>query len=110
MPQEIRAIKIDDSELGKRYRESLKLSNEIPDGWVAFAYPGKFIGTGDTAEDAMHMAKMRLRSQKKKFLEKNPEEDWDCFAKNRREKLDKVHDKLGIKLDSTWNEDNIEKK
>lgn len=89
---------------------SYEVEQALQDGYLAFAYPGKFVGWGETMEEALHMARMRLRSVRKKFLETHHKEgEWHMYATNRHEKMDKLHDLRGIKLESTWNEENVDK-
>jgi len=89
---------------------SCKVDDSLIEGYLAFAYPGKFVGFGITMEEALLMAKMHYRNAKKRFLEKETETSWLDFATDRQSKMDAVHEKWGIREKSTWNEDSIEKK
>jgi len=85
------------------------VEDALKDGYLAFAYPGKFLGYGETMEEALLMCKIRLRKVKNKYLEHHTEDEWCSFANSRGDKIDVAHSKWGIKDESTWNIDNLDK-
>lgn len=101
MPQ---MIKVFDSSKYDEY----DLEESLGKGYLAFAYPGKFLGFGETMEEALVMARMRLRNQRTKFLENHTEHDWAVWACKRTQKMDEVHSRFGIKKQSTWNVDDVD--
>lgn len=87
-----------------------EVADELKDGYLAFTYPGKFIGYGETMEEALIMARMRYRSAKKSFLDTGEtESSWVAWMKDREYKMNVIHEKWGIKDESTWNVDNVDK-
>ena len=85
----------------------------IKERYVAFAYPGMYVGCGETMEEALQMAKMRLRNIKNKFLETHIdaiEADWTAHARDRQHKIEEVYRKMGLTKESVWASDNVEKK
>jgi len=97
-----------------------KVEDSLIEGYLAFAYPGKFCGFGATMEEALVMAKVRYRNAKKRFIEKSDafrdgdvtviELHWINWAKDRESKMNDAHSKWGIKEKFTWSEDTIDKK
>ncbi len=89
--------------------EEYELEDSLHEGYLAFAYPGKFLGFGDSWTEALVMARMRLRNQRTKFLEDHTEEEWAVWACKRTIKMNEVHSRFGIKKQSTWNADDVDK-
>jgi hypothetical protein len=85
-----------------------RVDAELLNGYLAFAFPGKYLGYGVTMEEALTMACLRLRNQKDKYLEDHSEREWHTFANERAAKIDIAHDKFGIKSESTWNIENVD--
>lgn len=111
MPKKITATKINGGKTEQKYREALNIQEDVEGEWISFAYPGKYVGTGETMEEAMYMAKSRYRADKKRFLStKNGlvENDWLAYAEERGKKIANVHEKMGISHKSVWNEENTE--
>ncbi|MHA2064815.1 MAG: hypothetical protein ACXABY_10615 [Candidatus Thorarchaeota archaeon] len=96
-----------------------KVEDSLIEGFLAWAYPGKFVGFGPTRVEALVMAQVRYRNAKKRFMEKSvafqdgesayAEAEWITFAKDREPKMDAVYKKWGVRENSTWSEDNVEK-
>jgi len=105
--------RIDAFALNKKYRTLKYVADDVEEEWMALAYPGKFVGVGEDAQAAMHMAKMRYRAEKKKFLEADEsrtEKEWEEHASKRQVKIEEAHGKFGISKKSVWSEDDMQKK
>ena len=88
-----------------------KVEDSLCEGFLAWAYPGKFVGFGPTRVDALIMVQLRYRNTKKRYLDKGETDaSWVAYAKDRESKMDAVYEKWGVRENSTWSEDSIEKK
>lgn len=107
MPQEIRIIEIN------HFLENVSdypVEKDIT-GFVAFAFPGRFVGAGETREEAMNMAKARLRSSRKSYVESGKTiEEWEEWAKKRDPKILELFKKVGLKKNQVWTEEDLKKK
>lgn len=106
MPLEIRVMKVD------FYRQvaEYQVADDI-DGFISFAFPGNFVGLGETREEAMTMAKMRLRSSKKSHIDSGKnEQEWIVWASDRGAKIQSLYKKIGLKKQHVWEEYDMEKK
>lgn len=106
MPNKIEVINLD----FYRATAGFDVSDEL-EGFIAFAYPGRFVGVGETREEAMLMAKMRLRKSRTSHTEKGKTEaEWSAWAKDRSTKILEAYKKIGMGKAQVWDEDNLEKK
>ena len=107
MPNEIRIISLDFFRKSSEY----SVSDDIDANYISFAYPGMFIGVGETREEAMSMAKMRLKASRKSYLENHKEDpNWNSWALDRESKIRSLLSKTGLKKNHVWNEEDLAKK
>ncbi len=107
MPNEIRVIELN---YYRNHAADFQVSEEL-EGYIAFAFPGRFVGVGETREEAMTMAKMRLRASRKSHLNSGKtENDWIKWAMDRGAKILDLYNKMGLKKSHVWEEDDLEKK